>query len=141
MMTGPEKKQDSKRDVSFLRNLLGVFSMIVILAAYPLVTYGTHEIIVACLGGAAISYANAIAGYFAIEYAFDRSFTTFMKAVLGGMGIRMLVSAIVLVVLITVAHMHVTALITSLMVFYAVNLTLEIVFLQKKMDMRTRSVR
>ncbi len=139
-MNAPEKKQDTKKDLSFLWNLLATFSMIVILAAYPLATYGTHEIIVACLGGAAISYANAVAGYLAIEYAFDKSFTTFMKAVLGGMGIRMLVSAAVLVGMITLLHMHVAALISSLMLFYAVNLTLEIMFLQKKMDMRTRSV-
>jgi hypothetical protein len=52
----------------------------------------------------------------------------------------MFLSAVVLVGMITLLHMHVAALISSLMLFYAVNLTLEIVFLQKKMNMRTRPV-
>jgi hypothetical protein len=132
---------DKKNDYSFLRNLAVTFSIIVICGAFPLVRYGTHDILVGCLGGAAISYANAVAGYFAIEYSFDRSFTTFIKAVLGGMGIRMLVSAGLLVAMITFLHMHVAALISSLMFFYVVNLTLEILFLQKKMELRSQPVR
>ncbi len=133
-------KKNHSIDYSFLRNLAGSFSIIVACAAYPLVRYGTHEILVGCMGGAAISYANAVAGFVAIEYAFDKSFTVFMKAVLGGMGIRMLVSAAVLVAMITLLHWHVAALISSLMFFYAVNLTLEIFFLQKKMELRSQPV-
>ena len=136
MMNAPKRKID----YMFLRNCAASFSVVVILGAYPLVRYGTREILIGCLGGAAISYANAIAGFIAIELSFDRSFTTFMKAVLGGMGIRMLLSAAVLVAMITLFHMHVTALIASLMFFYIVNLTLEIFFLQKKMELRSRPV-
>jgi hypothetical protein len=145
MMNAREHKTGNtpghKMDFSFLRNVAVAFGVIVIAAAYPLVRYSTHEILVGCLGGAAISYANVIAGFVAIEYSFDKSFTTFMKAVLGGMGIRMLVSAAVLVAMISLLHMHVAALISSLMFFYIVNLTLEIFFLQKKMELRTQPVR
>ena len=123
---------ENKKDYSFLRNLAATLSVIVVCAAYPMIRFGTHDILVGCLGGAAVSYANAIVGYIAIEYAFDRSFTTFMKAVIGGMGLRMLVSAAVLVAMISLLHWHVMALISSLMFFYVVNLTLEILFLQKK---------
>lgn len=133
--------QAKKIDFSFLRNVAASFALIVLCAAYPLVKYGTQEIVTACIAGAAVSYLNVIAGFLAIEYAFDKSFTVFMKAVMGGMGVRMLLSAAALVVMISVFHLHVLALIMSLMLFYAVNLTLEILFLQKKMDLRTASAR
>jgi len=42
--------------------------------------------------------------------------------------------------MITLLHMHVGALISSLMFFYVVNLTLEIFFLQKKMEVRSQPV-
>jgi len=144
MMNAPgqnaEQTHTHKKDYSFLRNLAVGFCVSVMLGAYPLTRFGTHDMLVACLGGAAISYANAVAGYFAIEYSFNRSFTTFMKAVLGGMGVRMLLSAAVLVAMITLLRMHVGALISSLMFFYVVNLTLEIFFLQKKMEVRSQPV-
>lgn len=135
-----KNKAAATKDYSFLRNLAVSFSVIVMLGAYPLVHYGSREILVGCIGGAAISYANAVAGYIAIEYAFDKSFTTFMKAVFGGMGLRMLVSGAVLVGAIALLHLHVASLISSLMFFYAVNLTLEILYLQKKMELRTHPV-
>jgi hypothetical protein len=137
MMNVPAKKFD----LSFFRNVAASFAVIVACAAYPLVKYGTQEIVTACIAGAVVSYANVIAGFLAIEYAFDKSFTVFLKAVLGGMGVRMLLSAAALVVMISLMHLHVMALVLSLMLFYIVNLTLEILFLQKKMDMRTESAR
>lgn len=130
-----------KIDHSFFRNVAVSFAVIALGAAWPMARYGTPEILTACLAGAAISYANVIAGFFAIDYAFDRSFTVFMKAVLGGMGVRMCVSAAALVVMISLLHLHVAALIMSLMFFYVINLTIEILFLQKKMDLRTESIR
>ncbi|HLP17895.1 MAG TPA: hypothetical protein VK470_16650 [Bacteroidota bacterium] len=133
-------EREKKIDLSFFRNVAVSLAVIALGAAWPLLKYGTPEIRTACLAGAGISYANVIAGFFAIDYAFDKSFTVFMKAVLGGMGVRMLVSAAALVVMISLLHLHVAALIISLMFFYVVNLTIEIVFLQKKMELRTESV-
>lgn len=135
------KTQAKKVDMSFLKHIGVSAAVIAVCAAFPMAVYGTPEIVTACMAGAALSYLNAVAGFFAIEYAFDKSFTVFMKAVLGGMGVRMLLSAGALVAMITLLHLHVAALIISLMFFYVVNLTLEILFLQKKMDLRTESVR
>jgi len=89
--------------------------------------------------GAALSTINVIAGYLAIEYSIDKSYTTFLKAVLGGMGIRMAVMLGMLVLLIKGVGMHAVALTTSVLVSYAVYLVIEIVFIQKKLLIKNQS--
>jgi hypothetical protein len=111
-----------------------VFAALVVasgLAAYPLVRFGSEQIIVASIAGAVLSTVNVLLGYAAIRYAIDKSYTTFLKAVLGGMGIRMVVMLGALVVLIRAFSFHAAALTTSLFGFYVIYLILEIMFIQK----------
>ena len=108
------------------------------LAAYPLSRYGSPEIITAAAVGALLSTVNVLLGFFAIEYAFDKSYTVFLKAVLGGMGLRMLLLLGVMIVLILVFHMHTVALTVSLLGFYLIYLILEILFIQKKVLLRNQ---
>jgi hypothetical protein len=105
-------------------------------ALYPLIRYGSPEMITAAIAGTALAAANVLAGYAAIEYAFGKSMSTFLKYVLGGMGIRMLVMAAVLVLLIKLLGLHVAALVASLGVFYAVFLALEVLFIQRKISIK-----
>ncbi len=102
------------------------------IGAYPLMRSGSPEIIKASLAGALLATCNVLAGYAAIEYAFGKSTTTFFKVVLGGMGIRMFVLAGTLVLLIKVFDFYAAALVITMGVFYIVFLTLEILFIQKK---------
>lgn len=105
---------------------------VVLVAAYPLVRLQNPEILRAALAGCLVSTLNALAGFLTIELAFGKSYTGFLKAVLGGMGVRMLVMLGALAVLITVCHMHTVALAVSLLGFYMIYLVLEILYLQKK---------
>ena len=102
------------------------------LAAYPVVAYGSREIIVAGVMGAILSTVNVLLGYFAIEYSFDKSYSTFLKATLGGMGVRMMLMLGALIVLIRFFGFHAAALTISLLGFYVIHLILEILFIQKK---------
>jgi hypothetical protein len=102
------------------------------LAAYPLLRYGSAEVIAAVVVGALLSTVHVLLGFFTIEYAFDKSYTVFLKAVLGGMGLRLLGLVGVLLALILVAGMHAVALTVSVMVLYLIYLILEILFLQRK---------
>lgn len=108
------------------------------LSAYPLLKFASLEIIEAAAMGALLSTANVLAGYFAIEYSFEKSHTTFLKAMVGGMGIRMILMLVALVVLIKVFNMHAVALTSFLLGFYVVYLVLEIMFIQKKVLIRNQ---
>ena len=121
---------------TFPRQILVALLVIGWLASYPLVKYGNDEMIRAAIAGAVLATANVILGYAAIEYSIGKSATTFFKFVLGGMGIRLFGMAGILLVLLNVFGFHVVALVTSLGVCYVVFLTLEIIYIQKRISTR-----
>jgi len=130
------QNESSKRkfDTAFPRHVAVVVVLSALLSAYPLYAYATAEVIRACIAGAVISVANVLAGYAAIEYSIDKSYTVFLKAVLGGMGVRMLAMLAMLVVLIKGFEFQAVPLVVSLMVFYTAFLVLEVLFMQKKLS-------
>ena len=123
-----------KFDVSFPRQIAVVVVLSVLLFGYPLFAFASAEVVRACIAGVSISVTNVMAGYAAIEYSIDKSYTVFLKAVLGGMGLRMLVMLGALVILIEVFHFQTMPLVFSLMGYYVLFLVLEILFMQKKMN-------
>ena len=125
-----------KFDISFPRQIAVVFLLSAVLSAYPLFAFASAEVIRACIVGVMISLANVLAGYAAIEYSIDKSYTIFLKAVLGGMGVRMLVMLGAIMILIGIFHFQALPLVGSLMVFYILFLILEVMFMQKKMNKR-----
>ena len=123
-------------DWSFPRQVLVALILIGGAGVYPLMQYGNTEIIRAAIAGAVISTINILLGFAAIEYSIGKSTTTFFKYVLGGIGVRMLFMSGVLVLLLNVFAFHTMALITSLGIFYVVYLTLEILYIQKKVSIK-----
>ena len=123
-----------KFDISFPRQIAVVFFVSALLSAYPLFAFASAEVIRACIAGVLISLANVLAGYAAIEYSIDKSYTTFLKAVLGGMGVRMVVMLGALLILIMMFHFQAVPLVVSLMGYYILFLILEVLFMQKKMN-------
>jgi hypothetical protein len=128
-----------KIDARFPRQIGWTLLGACVLAAYPLSRYGSPEVITAAAVGAVLSTVNVLLGYLTIEYAFDKSYTVFLKAVLGGMGLRMLMLLCMLIVLILVFHMHTVALTVSLLGFYLIYLILEVLFIQKKVLLRNQA--
>ncbi len=114
---------------------LGVTASI---AVWPLMRYASEDVVVAVVTGAVLSTVNVLAGFLAIHLTFQRSYTTFLKAVLGGMGIRMAVMLGMLLVLILVAHMHAVALTVTLVGCSMIYLVLEIFALQKMMEVKNQ---
>ena len=128
-----------KIDWSFPRQVFYALGGIACLSAYPLMTYASGEITKSALIGAFLSTLNVLIGYAAIEYSFGKSTTTFFKYVLGGMGVRMLVMAVLLVLLIKVFQLHAAALVSSMGIFYVVYLTMEILFIQKRIGIKQQN--
>lgn len=124
---------------SFPRQVLLTLLAVGGIAVYPLLTFGNTEHVIAAAVGAVMATVNVLLGYAAIEYSFGKSTTTFFKVVLGGMGIRLIAMAAVLVLLIRVFHFHVGALIVSMGVFYSMFLTLEILYIHRKVSVKQNS--
>jgi len=123
-----------KVDWSFPREVFLALVVIGCLGIYPLMKFATREIIQAVIVGAVFATVNVLLGYAAIEYSHGKSTTTFFKFVIGGMGIRLLLMAVVLVLLIKVFQLHVGALIGSMGILYVIFLTLEVFYIQKKVN-------
>ena len=119
-------------DWSFPKQVLLALVIVFGLGAYPIITYGDQEILKAVIVGALLTTVNVLLGFAAIEYSFGKSTTTFFKYVLGGMGIRMMVMAGVLVMLIKVFEFNPAALVGSMGALYIIFLALEVLYIQKK---------
>jgi hypothetical protein len=118
---------------SFPRRVVLVLLGAAALSAYPLIRIGSGDVLLAVCVGAALSTLNVLAGFLTIEYSFGKSYTTFLKAVLGGMGVRILVMLGLMLFLIKVVRLETVAFTLSLLGFYVVYLVLEILHLQAKM--------
>ncbi len=125
-------------DWVFPRRVAAVVVVVAAVAAYPLIRLQNTDVLLAFAAGCALSTLNALAGFVTIEIAFGKSYTAFLKAVLGGMGIRMLLMLGALTVLIAVCHLHTVALTISLLGFYVIYLVLEILYLQKKVVVKNQ---
>lgn len=128
-----------KIDKKFFVQVLSVLGVLVMLAVYPLLRYGNREVVVASIVGAVLATVNVLVGYLAIEYSIGKSHSTFLKAVLGGMAVRMGIMLSLLVVLIEIFRMHAVALAVSLLSCYAVYLVLEVAFVQKKIIIKNQN--
>lgn len=127
-----------KLDKAFPVQILIVLMVLGALAVYPLARYGSLEIVEAAVAGALLATANVMAGYLSIEYGFEKSYTTFLKIVLGGMGVRMMVVLVVMLVLLLVFHLQAVAFVVSLLGCYLIFLVLEILYLQKKVIVKNQ---
>jgi hypothetical protein len=117
---------------------VAITSVVGLTVALFVVAQQGEEISRAVIVGAILSTLNVLVGFLAIELSFEKSHTTFLKAVLGGMGIRVGTMLVVLVALVRFVGFHATALVVSVLSFYIVYLVLEIIYIQKK---ASRSVR
>lgn len=122
----------------FALHVAVAFIVIGLLAAWPMARWASEEIVIAVLTGAVMSTVNILAGFLAIQLTIHRSYTTFLKAVLGGMGVRMAVMLGLLLVLILVARMHAVALTVAVIGYSLVYLVLEINVLQKMMQVKNQ---
>lgn len=114
------------------------FVALAIVASYPLSVFAPPDILKAIVAAAVMSAVNFLLGFVAISFGFDKSNTTFLKVILGGMVARLMLMWGTFLILIRIYDMHQAALVFSLMLFYVLNLALEIFFLQKKVSLKNK---
>ena len=129
-----------KIDWSFLKIVAVSYGLSALLTYYPESEVATAPITRSVVAGCVMSLLNLLAGYVAVEHSFERSHTTFLKIVLGGMVARLLLMWLALVVLLRWFDFHSASLMLTLLFLYVLNLTLEIYFLQKKVSQKSQTV-
>lgn len=125
-----------KVDWGFLKLVGLVFLGVAVFVVVPLSIYTNGELVRSVVAGGLASLFHLLLGYLFIEYGFDKSNTTFLKVILGGTLVRMLLLLGIVLLLIRVYEFQAMSLMISLLLFYVLNLLLEIQFLQKKVTIK-----
>lgn len=120
----------------FARQVGAVLIAAALLGGYPLYVYWGVDMVRAAAVGCGIGALNALAGGLSAIWSFDRPQSVFLKALLGGMVIRMLVICVVLVLLIKSTALSVYGLVFSLFLSYLLYQILEIRFFVRRAAVR-----
>ena len=126
-----------KLDWSFLRLVVYCVVGSAALSYYPLSVFASPNAVKGVVAGGIVGFLNLILGYVAIEFGFDKSNTAFLKIVLGGMVIRLLLMWSALAVMLKYYDFHEASLIFALLFMYIMALVLEIYYLQKKVAVKS----
>jgi F0F1-type ATP synthase assembly protein I len=125
-----------KFDATLPKRIILLVLLIGVLAAYPLFKAGDREITVGFITGCLISLVSVTVGYLLIEYGIEKPNATFLKIILGGMVVRLILIPVVVVVLIRIFQFHLVSLTASLFLSYFLFLIVEILFLNKKLALK-----
>ena len=99
------------------------------IGGYAVYQWWGVEMVQAAATGCAVSILNVLAGCGSAVWAFDKPQTVFLKAVLGGLTLRMMLIGVVLFGLLKFTDLSSTGLTLSLFFFYLVYQILEVRFL------------
>lgn len=118
------------RTVVIVVVLFGLISVLIVSR------YADHLFAGSYFLGALLGVANGAVGFVTIEKFIDKSTLLFIKGVFLGMGIRLVLLLGVFIFLIKVVHVDIGGLVYGLLVFYFTMTALEIVFLNKRLELR-----
>ncbi len=118
-------------ELSFIKHVIISSIIVFVIAVYPVYIYADKLRIYSILCGYIIGLINAILGYKLNKLAFSRSVKSFMVIVFGGMGIRILIIALLLMVLLYAAKLDEVSLVASVFFFYILFAVLEINYLHR----------
>jgi hypothetical protein len=125
-----------KIDWAFLKLVAYCVLGVVVLGVLPLSVFSSKEIVQSVVASGIASLIHLLLGYVCIEFGFERSNTTFLKVILGGTLVRMALLVGIVFVLVRVFEFHVVSLMISFLLFFVLNLVLEIHLLQKKVALK-----
>ena len=123
----------------FGRQVGAVVIAAAVLGGFPLYLYWGVEMVLAASVGFGIGALNALAGGLSAIWSFDRPQSVFLKTLLGGMVLRMLVICGVLVLLIEITGLSIYGLVFSLFLSYLLFQILEIRFFVRRAAVRRAS--
>ena len=116
----------------FLKYILVYSAVVLLIAIYPIFFFATKVQALSIAVGYIISFINVLIGYTLNKSALGKNTKSFMVMVLGGMGIRLMIVAILLVLLLNYTQLESISLVSSVFFFYFLFISIEIYFLLKK---------
>lgn len=125
-----------KIDWSFLKLVFSCVLGVVVLVVLPLSVFSSKEIVQSVVASGLASLVHLLLGYLFIEFGFDKPNTTFLKIILGGTFVRMALLVGIVFVLVRFFQFHAASLMISFLLFFGLNLGLEIHLLQKKVALK-----
>src|SRR5689334_7712295 len=123
--------QEKKNEPRFLRSLLILSVVSFVIASYPVLEYLNVLQTYSILSGYFVALLNALIGYRLNNLSVNKPVKVFMALVFGGMGIRVLISAILLIVLLKIVNLDDVTLLGSAFFFYFLFITAEIYYFHK----------
>lgn len=121
-----------KFDSVFLKYVVYSSLIVFAIAFYPVYKYASSLQLISAVYGYLISVINVLAGYGLNSIAFEKKVKSFMVIVFGGMALRMLLVAVLLLVLLYAVKLDPVSLVASVFFFYFLFISIEIKFLYKK---------
>ena len=121
-----------KFDPAFLKYVLYASVIVLVISFYPVYLYLSSEQVKSILFGYLLSLLNILIGYALISNAFEKKTKSFMIIVFGGMGVRMLFVAVMLLILLYIMRLEPVSLVSSVFFFYFLFTSIEIKFLYGK---------
>lgn len=123
-----------KIDLTLLKQILIVLLVVGGAGTYPLLQYADAEVRQGVIAGVGLSVVNILMGFVVIQFSLNRSYTAFIQIVMGGIAVRLFVMVGLLLFFIGLLKFHSIALVGSLFVMYVVFLTLEVLYIHKKIQ-------
>ena len=124
--------ESSSKQPGFFKFIVLSSLIVIVLGSYPVWKYFTVNQINSFVFGYIVSLMNAIIGYKLNTMAFGKPTKTFMMLVFGGMGIRLILVMLFLVILIQFTTLDSLSLVGSVFFFYTLFISIEIYFLHKQ---------
>lgn len=125
-----------KLDWAYLRLVFYIVLGVATFVVLPLTLFSRGEVVQSVIASGVASLFHLLVGYACIEFGFNKPNTTFLKIILGGTFIRMALLVGVVFVLVRFYQFHALSLMISFLLFYVLNLALEIHVLQKKVALK-----
>lgn len=122
--------------LDFLKMLGIILSIVWILLVLVLYFLAQSMLFKEVLIGCLLPVACFIPGFYAVSWAFNRSFRPFMIAVFGGMLVRLLFIGTAFVLIAKLTQLHISSLLFSLFGFYTLCLVVELYFINTKLQHR-----
>jgi hypothetical protein len=124
--------ESNTKQPGFFRYIVISSLIVIVLSSYPVWKYFTVNQINSFVFGYIISLINAVIGYKLNTMAFSKPTKSFMVLVFGGMGIRLMVVLLLLLILIQFTTLDSISLVGSVFFFYTLFISIEIYYLHKK---------
>lgn len=118
--------------VNFIRHIIIASIAAAVIAGYPVYRYANELQTWSIISGYILALLNALVGYKLTELAFNKSVKSFMVIIFGGMGVRMIFIALVILILLYFIKLDEVSLVASVFFFYMLFVALEINYLHKK---------